>query len=87
MPAIGNMKPMTLESDNEQGQPHWLYDLSIKDVGERRKKRMWFPAGHKVANYIGVPPKDIYDKRTPGHKIFSKRFDKWFVIRLAKKDA
>lgn len=86
MGDFGNMRPMTFEETNEQSQPHWLYDLSIEDLEERRLKKQWFPGGHKLANFIGVPPKDIYDKRAPGHKIFSKRHNRWYAIRLANKN-
>lgn len=82
----GNMHPMTVETLSEHAQPHWLYDLSIEDLEERRSKRLWFPAGHKLANYLGVAPKEIYDKRAPGHKLFSKRHNRWFAIRLANKN-
>lgn len=78
----GNMRPMTLDSTSEDGNPHWLYDLSIIDVVERKEKRQWFSAAHKLANFIGVPPKTIYCKRTIGTKIFSPRFNRWYAIRF-----
>src|SRR5579863_10346785 len=106
--SFGNMRPMSLDIANENGEPHWLYDLSIDDVEVRKKKRQWFAAAHKLANYLGVPPKDVFDKRVPGTKIFyrytlvkhilrrndvfdkrvpgtkifSKRFQRWYAIRI-----
>lgn len=84
--SFGNMVPLSLDIANENGEPHWLYDLSIEDIEVRKKKRQWFAAAHKLANYLGVPPKDIFSKRVPGTKIFSKRFQNWYAIRIVTKN-
>lgn len=75
-----------LEYTFAEASPHWLYDLSIEDLNERRDKRVYFTAAHKVANYLGVPPKEVYDKRSVGTKLFSKRFNRYFAIRIASKE-
>lgn len=83
--SFGNMVPLSLDIANENSEPHWLYDLSIEDVEARKKKRQWFAAAHKLANYLGVPPRDVFNKRVPGTKIFSNRFQRWYAIRIVTK--
>lgn len=78
-----NMRPMLVEKDETNSVPHWLYDLSIENIEERKEKRQYFESGAAIANFIGVPPKDIWDKRIPGRKIFSKKFNRWYTIRVA----
>jgi hypothetical protein len=81
------MKPTSeLGYSFAESNPHWLYDLSIEDLNERKQKKQLFDAAHKVANFLGLPPKEIYDKRTHGTKVFSKRFNRWFAIRVAKNE-
>lgn len=39
-----------------------LYDMSIQDVKERFEKRLLFPIAVKAANFLGIIPKNFYDK-------------------------
>lgn len=79
------MKPMTLEP-GEGAVPHRVFDLSIKDVNERRAKAQVFPTGQHVINYLGVSNTKFYNNREPGKRIFSKKHNKAFAVRIIHKE-
>ena len=81
-PLSQNMGKLTLDKA-EAGGPHYLYDLSIENLEERRERKKKFDSAKLLAAFIGVPTEEIYDKRSVGHKIFSPRFQGWFAIRIA----
>ncbi len=80
-PQSHNMGPLTLEKAIDN--PHYLYDLSIENMEERKEKRQRFDTVKKLAAFIGVPPDEIYDKRTVGRKIFGPRHQRWYAVRIA----
>jgi hypothetical protein len=61
--------------------PHVIYDLSLP-LPERIERAMWFRSAHQAANWLGVPPKQLYSLRVPGKRI--KKGDKEYAIRIAK---
>ncbi len=77
------MRQLTLEVA-EQPVPHYLYDLSLP-IEERPLKKQWFKSGAAAANFIGVPPNRIWDKRKTGEKIYSPKYEKYYAIRIAGK--
>lgn len=65
--------------------PHWLYDLSLP-LEKRIEERQYFPTGAAVANYLGVPPKTIWEVRRIGRTITSKIDSKKYAIRIVKQN-
>lgn len=62
---------------------HDLYDLSLP-LPERQEKKMRFESGAAAANFLGIPPNKLFEKRFPGKRITSKRDHKQYAVRVAK---
>lgn len=80
---MANLPALPLKKTSiENAVPHKLYDLSIEDLTERREKAMEFRSAAAAANYLGVVPKYIYGARHAGRRIYSKKFSRWYAIRV-----
>lgn len=61
--------------------PHMVYDLSIP-LPERKEKAIKFKSAHAAANWLGIPPKKLFDVRIPGRKVYKD--GKAYAVRIAK---
>lgn len=68
---------------SDQAVPHVVYDLSLP-LPERREKAIVFKSGHAAANWLGIPPKALYDIRIPGRRAYKD--GKAYAVRIAPKD-
>lgn len=81
---INYMRPMTLDRDHD-GNAHRIYDLSIADIEERKKKSVVYPTGFKAAQWLGMVENKISYWRVPGRRYFSDKHQKSFAIRMEKR--
>ena len=58
-----------------------VYDLSLP-LPERREKAMRFKSAHAAANWLGIPPKNLFDCRVPGRRVYKN--GKAYAVRIAK---
>lgn len=63
---------------------HILYDLSIKDVEERKSKAKTFDTANEVAAYLGVRVEMIFRNRVVGKKVTALN-KKQYAVRVIKK--
>jgi len=78
------MKPLTVHSDPENLVPHVLYDLTIADVEERRRKATRLESARHVSTFLGIDPRKVFFNRLPGTRVWSPFLQKHFAIRIAK---
>lgn len=78
-----NMRPLTLEVQKEGTIAHWLYDLGITDIEERKQKRQYFDSGTDLAAHLGVILQVVCKNRNVGSRIYSPKFKREFAVRLA----
>ncbi len=64
--------------------PHIVYDLSIKDLNERKQKAKIFDNAKEVAAYLGVKIETVFRNRTVGKQITGIN-KKQYAIRLINK--
>ena len=67
---------------DDQAVPHVVYDLSVP-LEERKYKSLRFKSAHAAANWLGIPPKNLYKIRVPGRKVQRKEDGKWYAVRIA----
>ncbi len=58
-----------------------LYDMSIKDVKERLKKRMVFKTAKDGANFLGIVPDKFYGKIGVGKYAYHAETRKKYAVR------
>lgn len=63
---------------------HILYDLSIEDVEERRRKAKVFDTANEVADYLGINVDIIFRNRVIGKKVTALN-KKQYAVRVIKK--
>lgn len=73
---------MSLYLDN--AVPHILYDVSIPSIEERRKQAQIFPSAKHVANFLGIPPNQLYPFRTPGKRVKHRVTGKEYAVRIKR---
>lgn len=69
----------------ENAVEYLVYDLSIADIEERRKKAVTFRSGKCVCNFMGYPPNKISDLRQVGRKVISRLDGNTYAVRVKKK--
>jgi hypothetical protein len=69
----------------ENAVEYLVYDLSIEDIEERRKKAVTYRSGKCVCNFMGYPPNKISDLRQVGRKVTSRIDGKTYAVRVKKK--
>ena len=69
----------------ENAVEYLVYDLSIDDIEERRKKAVTYRSGKCVCNFMGYPPNKISDLRQVGRKVTSRIDGKTYAVRVKKK--
>ena len=69
----------------ENAVEYLVYDLSIEDIEERRKKAVTYRSGKCVCNFMGYPPNKISDLRQVGRKVISRLDGKTYAVRVKKK--
>jgi len=79
------MKDITYHLEN--AVEYLVYDLSIEDIQERKKKAVTYRSGKCVCNFMGYPPNKISDLRQVGRKVISRLDGKTYAVRVKKKDA
>lgn len=77
------MKDITYHLEN--AVEYLVYDLSIADIEERRKKAVTFRSGKCVCNFMGYPPNKISDLRQVGRKVISRLDGNTYAVRVKKK--
>ena len=77
------MKDITYHLEN--AVEYLVYDLSIADIEERRKKAVTFRSGKCVCNFMGYPPNKISDLRQVGRKVTSRIDGNTYAVRVKKK--
>jgi hypothetical protein len=70
----------------ENAVEYLVYDLSIEDIEERRKKAVTYRSGKCVCNFMGYPPNKISDLRQVGRKVISRLDGKTYAVRVKKKE-
>lgn len=63
-----------------------LYDMSIEDVKERFEKRLVFDKAVKAANFLGIIPKNFYDKIGIGKHVRHRSTGKQYAARKISKE-
>lgn len=63
---------------------HILYDLSIKDVEERKSKAKLFDTANEVAEYLGINVDIVFRNRMPNKRIKGLN-QKEYAVRVIKK--
>ena len=63
---------------------HILYDLSIKDLNERKEKAQRFENANRVAEFLKVKVDCVFRNRKVGKKVKGIN-NKYFAIRTIKK--
>lgn len=71
----------------ENAVEYLVYDLSIEDIEQRRKKAVTFRSGKCVCNFMGYPPNKISDLRQVGRKVTSRVDGKTYAVRVKKKES
>jgi len=69
----------------ENAVEYLVYDLSIADIEERRKKAVTFRSGKCVCNFMGYPPNKISDLRQVGRRVTSRIDGNTYAVRVKKK--
>jgi len=64
---------------------HIVYDLSIKDVNERKEKAKLFDNANEAAAYLGVKVDVVFKNRIAGKKIKGINGHK-FAVRIIRKN-
>lgn len=64
---------------------HIVYDLSIKDINERKAKAKTFDNANEAAAYLGVKVDVVFRKRVAGKKIKGIN-NKLFAVRIIRKN-
>lgn len=64
--------------------PHIVYDLSIKDLNERKEKAKTFDNAKQVADYLGVKTETVFRNRTVGKQITALN-KKQYAVRIINK--
>lgn len=67
----------------ENAIPHVLYDVSLP-LEERKKQAIVFPTAKHAANFLGIPPHQIYFYRTPGKRVRHRSNGKEYAVRIKK---
>lgn len=67
----------------ENAIPHVLYDVSLP-IEERKIKAIEFPSAKHAANFLGIPPNQIYALRTPGKRVRHRSSGKEYAVRIKK---
>ena len=79
------MRPMFI-SAGVGGVPHRLYDMSIEDMEERKRKSLLFHTASDLADYLGIDPSKVSQIRRPGRYAYSEKHGgKRFAIRIEEK--
>lgn len=68
----------------EQELKHIVYDLSIKDIEERKAKAKHFDTANEVVKYLGVRVETIFRNRAIGKKVTALN-KKQYAVRVIKK--
>lgn len=63
---------------------HILYDLSIEDVEERKRKAKVFDTANEVADYLGINVDIVFRNRMPNKRIKGIN-KKEYAVRVIKK--
>lgn len=68
----------------EEGLKHIVYDLSIKNLDERKAKAIPFDTANQVAAYLGIKVDIVFRNRMVGKKVTALN-KKQYAIRVIKK--
>lgn len=68
----------------EQELKHIIYDLSIKNLEERKSKAKTFDTANEVAAYLGIKIDTVFKNRMVGRKVTALN-KKRYAVRVIKK--